>query len=117
MKSGDGREVTLMLLALLLAALPAQADIYKYVDKHGRVILTDTPTHTGYKRLVKTWKGWEESKSQIALKDLDKNRSRFTSTIRQFADRYQLPTHCCTRSSPRNRPMTRRQCLAPAPWA
>ena len=91
MTGGDGKGVTLMLLALLLAALPAHADIYKYVDKHGRVILTDKPTHTGYKRLVKTWKGWEESKSHIALKDFDKNRARFASTIKQYAERYRLP--------------------------
>ena len=91
MKRGGGTGLTLMLLAWLLAALPAHADIYKYVDKHGRVILTDTPTHTGYKRLVKTWKGWEEAKSRIALQDFEKNRSRFTSTIRQYAERYHLP--------------------------
>ncbi len=83
--------IKLALLALLLVALPVHADIYKYVDKHGRVILTDKPAHTGYKRLVKTWKGWEESKSKIAIKDFDKNRTRFTSAIKQYADRYKLP--------------------------
>ncbi len=90
MKDGE-MGIKLALLALLLVALPVHADIYKYVDKHGRVILTDKPAHTGYKRLVKTWKGWEESKSQIAIKDFDKNRVRFTSAIKQYADRYKLP--------------------------
>ncbi|MGH8248876.1 MAG: transglycosylase SLT domain-containing protein [Gammaproteobacteria bacterium] len=70
----------------------AGADIYKYVDKHGRVILTDTPKHGGYKRLVKTWKGWEESKSQIALKDQDKNKKKYTATIDQYARHYRLPS-------------------------
>lgn len=90
-KSGDGKGVTFLLLALLLVAAPVHADIYKYVDKHGRTILTDKPSHGGYKRLVKTWKGWEESKSQIALKDFNKNRLRFETTIREYAERYQLP--------------------------
>jgi soluble lytic murein transglycosylase-like protein len=80
-----------MLLALALAAMPVHADIYKYVDKHGRVILTDQPTHGGYKRLVKTWKGWEEAKSQIALRDFHRNRERFAPTIKLYADRYRLP--------------------------
>jgi len=73
--------------------LIASADIYKYIDKHGRVILTDTPKNNKYKRLVKTWKGWEEAKSQIALKDMFKNKERYTSTIDNIADRHRLPNH------------------------
>ena len=75
----------------LCLAFPVAADIYKYVDKHGRVTLTDKPSHDKYKRLVKTWKGWEEAKSQIALRDMEKNRRKFTSTINWYADRYSLP--------------------------
>ena len=70
----------------------AAADIYKYVDKHGRVILTDTPKHSGYKRLVKTWKGWEEPKSRIAIKDLAKNKEKYGATIDQYARFFQLPS-------------------------
>jgi hypothetical protein len=55
---------------------PSQADIYKYVDKYGRVTLTDEPDNSNYKKLVKTWKGWEEAKSQIAIKDFAKNKER-----------------------------------------
>lgn len=77
---------------LVLASAGAGADIYKYVDKHGRVILTDTPSHDGYKRLVKTWKGWEEAKSRIALKDLDRNKKRFTPAIDQYAKHFRLPS-------------------------
>lgn len=54
------------LLSFFLIALfvnpVANADIYKYVDKHGRIILTDKPKNDNYKQLVKTWKGWEEKK-------------------------------------------------------
>lgn len=87
----DIARLTAILPALFLAQPAAHADIYKYVDKHGRVILTDKPTHGGYKRLVKTWKGWEEPKSRIALADFEKNRARFSTTIRQYAERYRLP--------------------------
>jgi soluble lytic murein transglycosylase-like protein len=77
--------------AMLAVAPAATADIYKYVDKHGRVFLTDKPQHGGYKQLVKTWKGWEEAKSRIALKDMDKNRQRFMATIDFYAEQHQLP--------------------------
>ena len=42
--------------------LPCNADVYRYIDKHGRVIFTDKPEHKGYKKLVRTWKGWVEQK-------------------------------------------------------
>lgn len=76
---------------VLLTAMPAQADIYKFVDKHGRVILTDKPTHNGYIRLVKTWKGWEEQKSLPRGFDWKKNQQRFDPTIRRVASQYKLP--------------------------
>jgi len=76
---------------LTVFAAPAAADIYKYVDKHGRVILTDTPRNSNYKRLVKTWKGWEESRSRIALEDFHKNRKLHTPAIDRYARRYGLP--------------------------
>lgn len=78
-------------LALLCTAPPAAADIYKYVDKYGRVILTDKPKNSKYKQLVKTWKGWEERKSQIALRDFEKNRKLHGAMIDRYAREYQLP--------------------------
>ena len=71
-------------------SVPAFADIYKYVDKHGRVFLTDKPKNTEYKRLVKTWKGWVEKKSRIATQDFYRNKKKYTSTINYYAHRYQL---------------------------
>jgi soluble lytic murein transglycosylase-like protein len=79
----------------LLIGLPlvAGADIYKYVDKYGRVYLTDRPSHTGYKRLVKTWKGWSEAtSSSINYRHLAANRKRFTRTIELAAKHHKLPT-------------------------
>ena len=86
------RALHLLLAATALAIAPdVAADIYKYVDKHGRVTLTDVAKNSQYKRLVKTWKGWEEPKNQIALRDLDKNRQKYSITIDFYARQYQLP--------------------------
>lgn len=79
----------------LLIGLPivAGADIYKYVDKYGRVYLTDRPAHTGYKRLVKTWKGWSEvTSSAINYRHLAQNRKRFAPTIELAAKHNKLPS-------------------------
>lgn len=86
------RLIFCIIVLIYVGSIPgASADIYKYVDKYGRVTLTDKPNNSQYKRLVKTWKGWEEAKSQIALKDFDKNQQRHTSTIDWIAKRYGLP--------------------------
>ena len=83
-----------LLLGIALWALPlaASADIYKYVDKHGRVYLTDRPNHTGYKRLVKTWKGWSEATASVNYRQLAVNRRRFSQTIELAARDLALPT-------------------------
>jgi soluble lytic murein transglycosylase-like protein len=75
-----------------MLAVPLQADIYKYVDKHGRVILTDKPKSEKYKLLVKTWKGWEEKKtSKVAYHKFSDNKKKYASTIDYYASRYRLP--------------------------
>ncbi len=82
-------------LAALLLALPlaATADIYKYTDKYGRVFLTDRPSHSGYKRLVKTWKGWSPSGTKaINYGMLSENRKRFSRTIELAARSLKLPS-------------------------
>jgi soluble lytic murein transglycosylase-like protein len=82
---------TIIFIAILsLLSLPSYADIYKYVDKYGRVVLTDKPKHNGYKRLVKTWKGWEEYKVPKNFNWV-KNQKKFDSTIRSIAKSYKLP--------------------------
>jgi len=83
----------LIMLSGLVYSIGAQADIYKYVDKHGRVILTDKPTHKGYKRLVKTWKGWVEvERRRGPAIDVAANRKKFSGTINYFAKQYRLPS-------------------------
>ena len=75
----------------VLIALPlvAGADIYKYVDKHGRVHLSDEPQHDGYKRIVRTWTGWKEA--QVAYRDSGKNRKRYTAAIDSVAKKNKIP--------------------------
>ena len=75
--------------ALVAAPYLAGADIYKYVDSHGHVHLTDRPDHEGYRRLIKTWKGWQEIK--IDFRELAKNRLKYTPTIAQAAKAHRLP--------------------------
>ena len=76
---------------IVLIALPlvAGADIYKYVDKYGRVHLSDKPAHEGYKRIVRTWKGWQEAR--VAYRDSAKNRKRFAQAIDTVAKQNKLP--------------------------
>ncbi len=84
-------KLTIIFIAVLsLLSLPSHADIYKYVDKYGRVILTDKPTHSGFKQLVKTWKGWEEAKVPKNF-DWVKNQKKYDPTIRSVAKMYKLP--------------------------
>lgn len=80
------------LLACLFVPAITSADIYKYVDQYGRVYLTDKPSHSGYKRLVKTWKGWGESAAaRVDFSRLSENRKRFGSNIEAAARDHQLP--------------------------
>ncbi len=77
---------------MLLWVSYAHADIYKYTDKHGRVILTDTPKNSQYKRLVKTWKGWvEQKRTKQSQAMFAKNMKKFSPTVDAVARRYRLP--------------------------
>ncbi len=89
-----GRYTHLLVLAgglMLCLPLALYADIYRYIDKHGRVVLTDEPKNSQYKRLVRTWKGWEEVKNQIALQDFYQNKKKYQSTIDFYAAQHGIP--------------------------
>lgn len=88
---GMTKPIAFFLLCLALFTLPflADADIYKYIDQHGRVHLTDRPDHGGYKRLVKTWKGWEEAR--IDYRNVARNRKKYEPTIVSAAKAHRLP--------------------------
>ncbi len=89
-----GQKLNLLMFAACVTfiAPTAYADIYKYTDKRGRVILTDTPKNSKYVKLVKTWKGWVPLKTgSISYKNLEKNRKKHSGTIDYMANRYKLP--------------------------
>lgn len=88
---GRLRILPLLAGAAMLLATPARADIYKYVDKYGRVYLTDRPDHSGYKKLVHTWKGWTEQKSRVAIENMARNRKKYTPTINYYARHLGMP--------------------------
>lgn len=77
-------------LFLLFAPSLAQADIYRYIDKYGRIIFTDKPLHSGYKRIVRTWKGWEEQPRLPRNFNWRKNREKFDPLIRAVAHTYRI---------------------------
>ena len=82
--------ILICFFASLIIAYPCGADVYRYIDKHGRVIFTDKPEHKGYKKLVRTWKGWVEQKKPQNF-DWVGHQKRYDTTIRSIAKTYKLP--------------------------
>lgn len=78
-------------LLLSLGSDPASADIYKYVDKYGRVTLTDTPDKRGHMKLVKTWKGWVSKPINLSGPRFVRNREEYNDVIAREAARHKLP--------------------------
>jgi len=75
-------------LVFLLFPLLSQATVYRYIDPNGRLILTDTPRHGGYVRLVKTDRGWVPQQRYT----LDTaNKKALSPHIRRAANRHKLP--------------------------
>ena len=79
-----------LLLCLLLAPLVAQADVYRYIDRHGRVTFTDKPLHKEYKRIVKTWKGWVERPRLPRNFNWRKNQKKFDPLVQTVARTYRI---------------------------
>ena len=75
-----GTATAVLTVALCLLAQSSHADIYKYVDKYGRVTLTDRPNHRGYMKLVKTWKGWVPAKTW-GNPNFARDREKYSPTI------------------------------------
>ena len=76
----------LMIIALLLCQ-SVVAEVYRHVDKKGRVSYTDRPPHDGFIRLNKTWKGWQEPHQSG---DFKRNRLRYRPFIDEAAARYRV---------------------------
>lgn len=82
--------LTVLTVVLCLAAPSAGADIYKYVDKYGRVTLTDRPDKSGYMKLVKTWKGWVPRTAK-GNPGFARDREKYAPTIAAAAQKHNLP--------------------------
>ncbi|MCX8050205.1 MAG: lytic transglycosylase domain-containing protein [Methylohalobius sp.] len=67
-------------------ALPAAADIYKYVDETGQVYYTDRPKHAGYRLLIRTLK----SSPTRSFAPSWHHKMRFVPAIEGVAQKYQL---------------------------
>lgn len=90
--TGLGRGVRLIggaLAALLLAWTPLDAAVYRWVDAQGRVHFTDQPDHPGYRKLVRTWKGWREP--SFDARRFRENQRRFAPLIAETAREHGLP--------------------------
>lgn len=80
------------LLGVVGSAPDCWADVYKFVDNDGRIHLTDRPTHSGYRMLVKTWKGWEEQPAaRVDTRNFSSNRRRYAPLANSVAAQYGLP--------------------------
>ena len=83
----SGRTFALVIAFVAAAiALPASADIYKLVDRHGVVHLTDRPKGPGWKLIMRTGKSKGRSNSNASRL----NQQRYTPIIDKIAKRYRL---------------------------
>jgi len=77
---------------LLCFSHALHADVYKYVDKYGRITYTDKPGSGNYVRLIKTWKGWaEQPRAKLNSAEFAKNKKKYTPTVEYAAELYKLP--------------------------
>jgi hypothetical protein len=93
---GEGRLPPTALLALAFALCffgvsPANADIYKYVDRYGRVHLADRPLGPGYV-LIYRGKGYSP-RPRPRKNDFAQNRRRFTPLVDRVARHHHLDPH------------------------
>ncbi|MCC6715804.1 MAG: lytic transglycosylase domain-containing protein [Gammaproteobacteria bacterium] len=93
-RSRSSGKLTPLLASVVLATAfshSATADIYKYVDKYGRVTLTDTPDKTGGMKLVKTWKGWVSRPLNTHGPRFVRSREEYNDLIAEAAAKNKLP--------------------------
>ncbi|NKC14894.1 MAG: transglycosylase SLT domain-containing protein [Gammaproteobacteria bacterium] len=79
------------LLAAAAMPLASHADIYKYVDKRGQVHLADRPLHSGFRVIVRTWKGWEH-RDGAAPGFEQGSKAKYNALIDRLAKRYNMDT-------------------------
>lgn len=78
-------KLTLFFIGLSVVTT-VSADIYKYVDREGKVYYTDEPKHSSYKRIIRT----PPKNYSLSVKHFKKNKKKFASTIAAAATKYNL---------------------------
>lgn len=73
----------------LLTTSGVDAAVYRYIDKNGQVHLSDERLHPGYRKLVRTWKGWREA--TYDPRQFRENQKRYAPLIAEAAREYRLP--------------------------
>ncbi len=93
-RGGKSSRAVMLWAAFLLGVFGtgvANADIYKFVDRHGRVHLADRPLGPGYV-LIHRGKGYK-SKPRPQKHDFARNRRRFSPLVDRVARHHHLDPH------------------------
>ncbi len=67
----------------------ASADVYKYVAHDGRVFFSDSPKHSGYKRVIKSRK-ITSKKVRKPYRAFNKNKKKFDPLIKKIASKHKI---------------------------
>lgn len=62
-------------------------EVFKYVDREGKIRYSDIPRHDGYVKMERTWKGWEEP---TRGRSYQANFRRYTPFVQAAAQRHAL---------------------------
>jgi len=76
-------------LLILLSAPHAQGDVYRYLDRNGVTHFADRPLGPGYRRIIRTFKGWVPQPRR-ALANAARNRRKYAALIDRIAHRHHL---------------------------
>ncbi|VUD68859.1 Membrane-bound lytic murein transglycosylase F [Thalassocella blandensis] len=87
------RIITAVVLTLCFFSSSCFAEIYKYVDRNGKVTYTDRKRHSAFMKLEKTWKGWDIPSKQSYSKNFKANKARVKSLIADTATEVGLAQH------------------------
>jgi len=68
----------------------ASADVYKYVSHDGRVYFSDSPKHSGYKRVIKSKIKPRKVASRRSFRSLNKNKKKYDSLIKKIASKHKI---------------------------
>lgn len=74
---------------LLLSVPPCHGEIYKYIDRNGTTVFTDTPRGTNYVKVI--LKGWVDPTPYMNPFLVSKNMEKYKPYVEQASKDYNLP--------------------------